>query len=57
MSLGLWYAAVGDRDQAIAMLSRGARPGVVPASVGVDPLFDSLRTDERFSTLLSQKLL
>ena len=57
MSLGLWYAAVGDRDQAMAMLSRGARPGVVPSSVGVDPLFDSLRTDERFSTLLSRNVL
>jgi len=57
MSLALWYAALGDRDQAMAMLTRGTRPGVAPSSVGADPLFDSLRTDERFSSLLSRNLL
>ena len=57
LPLALWYAAIGNRDQAIAMLGRGARPGDITASAGVDPLFDALRTDARFAALLSRSLL
>jgi hypothetical protein len=55
--LALWYTVTGNREQAIAMLTRGTRPGAIPPSAGVDPLFDALRTDARFASLLSRGAL
>jgi len=51
--LAQWYAVAGDRDAAIALLTRADTLGSVPPPVAVDPLFDSLRADPRFAALLN----
>jgi TolB-like protein/Tfp pilus assembly protein PilF len=57
MALGLWYAGIGDRDRAMSMITRGTTPGTASVSVGVDPMFDPLRADARFTSLVTRNLL
>ncbi len=52
--LAQWYAVVGDRDTALGLLSRETGADMIPRSVRVDPLFDALRRDARFTALVSR---
>jgi hypothetical protein len=48
-------AAVGDGDQAVAWLERALRAHDSKISlIGVEPIFDGLRSDRRFMALLQQ---
>ena len=49
------YAAVGDKDQALAWLEKSieAHDIRIPL-IGVEPIFDSLRSEPRFGALLSE---
>ena len=52
-ALATLYAGLEDRDQAFAWLEKAAEERfVVLASLKVDPVFDSLRSDPRFDKLL-----
>jgi len=46
------YAAIGDRDKALALLERGVRDHSILAVVLRDPRFDELRPSPRFQELL-----
>ena len=47
------YAGVGEKDQALGWLERAfAQRSVGLVSLGVDPLYDSLRSDPRFANLV-----
>jgi TolB-like protein/Tfp pilus assembly protein PilF len=51
--LAIFYAALGDREQAFATLEKGySERSPSLQSVKVDPAFDSLRSDPRFQDLL-----
>jgi tetratricopeptide (TPR) repeat protein len=54
------YTRFGDRDRAIPALERlvklpGGRPPITPATLRLNPEFDSLRQDARFQALSAQK--
>lgn len=56
----LIYARFGDADRGIPALERllklpGGRPPITPATLRLNPEFDSLRTDPRFQRLLEEK--
>ncbi len=51
------YAVTGDREQALALLSRRTTPGSIPAPVRADPLFDGVRSDARFQALVNRGLM
>ncbi|HLE63559.1 MAG TPA: hypothetical protein VI750_10480, partial [Pyrinomonadaceae bacterium] len=52
-TIAIIYAALGDRDQAFAWLEKAdkGRDGLL-ARLKVDPRFDSLRSDPRFTDLV-----
>jgi len=53
--IGLWYAALGDKDQAFRWLQRAAAEGAGSLqSIKVDPPFDPIRSDPRFAALLTR---
>jgi TolB-like protein/Tfp pilus assembly protein PilF len=59
MTRALVYTRFGDRDRAIAALERllklpGGRPPVTPATLRLNPEFDSLRDDPRFRELCEE---
>ena len=51
-SLAVIYAALGDRDHALAALDRGVQTRSVMPFVFVDPQLDPLRSDPRFAELV-----
>ena len=54
-ALATLYAGLGDRDQAFAWLEKAAQERfVILASLKVDPVFDPLRSDTRFDSLLQR---
>lgn len=60
MTRAIVYARFGDRDRAIPALERlltlpGGRPPVTPATLRLNPEFDSLRDDPRFQKLCAEK--
>ena len=60
MTRAIVYSRFGDRDRAIPALERllklpGGRPPLTPATLRLNPEFDSLRDDPRFQKLCSAK--
>jgi len=54
VSLAQWHAAIGDRDAAINLLKHTGGAAMTPAPVSVDPLFDGIGQDPRFTELLKR---
>jgi hypothetical protein len=49
------YAGLGEKDQALTSLEKAyADRSVLLASIGVEPEFDSLRSEPRFAALLRE---
>ena len=49
------YLALGNKDEAFAWLEKSVNDHVLGAiALGIDPLFDDLRSDPRFKTQLRQ---
>jgi eukaryotic-like serine/threonine-protein kinase len=53
--IGIWYAALGDKEEAFRWLERAASEGAGSMqSIKVDPTVDPIRSDPRFAALLSR---
>jgi serine/threonine-protein kinase len=53
--LAIIYIGLGEKDQAFALLRQAADERFAPlASIGVDPVFDRIRSDERFADLAAR---
>jgi len=48
------YAALHDKEQALGWLERGMNSGAIAGFYGDEPVWDSVRDDPRFSTLLQR---
>ena len=56
--IAMLYAALGDHDKAMTWLEQGYEARDVGLTlIGVDPRYDSLRTDGRFRDLLRRMSL
>jgi predicted Zn-dependent protease len=60
MTRAIVYVRFGDRDRAIPALERllklpGGRPPLTPATLRLNPEFDSLRGDPRFQNFCEEK--
>ena len=48
------YSAMGDKDQALNWLEKARTERAYIVFVGIDPLFDKLRSDARYTTLIER---